>query len=68
MEQSTRTRAKKASTTTRLAKIEAELAEQRRINASTLSFARAVAVTLTISKPRISLPTSGSLFGKPVAK
>jgi len=68
MEQSTRTRGKKTSTTTRLAKIEAELAEQRRINASTLSFARAVAVTLTITKPRISLPASGSLFGKPVAK
>ena len=68
MEQSTRTRGKKTSTTTRLAKIEAELAEQRRINASTLSFARAVAVTLTISKPHISLPASSSLFRKPVAK
>lgn len=65
MQQSNRTRAKNASTTTRLAKIEAELFEQRRINESNLRFARAVTATLVLG-PRI--PSSSALFGKQVTK
>ena len=64
-----RTRSKNATTTaTRLAKIEAELAEQRRINALNLKFRPRRRSDPHDRKPHISLPASGSLFGKPVTK